>query len=209
MGVQSEAGEEGLQALQEFANLYAELNNYRRKDIYVIASVFYSLPATRAEVAQWQLLKSKFTAAPYGFTMDPSYIDGRKGTHLDDRLEPITPMETYSNNPGYVLEPYWSDIVKVLETEPVCVIHGHKGVSKQGHPPRYFFTDRPHTQLLGTSDPENNRPLFDFRPCRSLLCPGAHVDKVRKCSRCGQASYCSKQCQKAHWPLHKPHCKAP
>ena len=192
---------------QEFANLYAELNNYLRKDIYVIATVYYSLLATLAEVAQWQYLKSKFTAAPYCFTIDASYVVGSKGTHLDDQLRPIAPMETYVNKPGYILEPYWSDIVQVLETEPVCPLHDHGGVSKEGHPPRYFFADRPHIELLGTSDPQN-RPLFDFRPCRSLLCPGAHVDKVRKCSRCGQAACCSKQCQKAHWPLHKPHCKA-
>ncbi|KIO27666.1 hypothetical protein M407DRAFT_232456 [Tulasnella calospora MUT 4182] len=30
--------------------------------------------------------------------------------------------------------------------------------------------------------------------------------KLLKCLRCGIATYCSKECQKKHWPDHKPQC---
>jgi hypothetical protein len=32
--------------------------------------------------------------------------------------------------------------------------------------------------------------------------------KAHKCSGCGMAYYCSKQCQAQHWQEHKPVCKA-
>jgi len=30
--------------------------------------------------------------------------------------------------------------------------------------------------------------------------------KTKYCSRCGNATYCSRECQEAHWPNHKPNC---
>lgn len=41
--------------------------------------------------------------------------------------------------------------------------------------------------------------------CANPTCnnPGKHL-----CSGCGGESYCSKECQKAHWPIHKSTCKA-
>eukprot|EP00708_Paratrimastix_pyriformis_P003702 GAFH01002496.1.p4 GENE.GAFH01002496.1~~GAFH01002496.1.p4 ORF type:complete len:119 (-),score=23.23 GAFH01002496.1:162-518(-) len=34
-----------------------------------------------------------------------------------------------------------------------------------------------------------------------------HVD-LQLCSRCHKVFYCSPQCQRAHWPTHKPDCAA-
>ncbi|KAJ7796861.1 hypothetical protein B0H14DRAFT_2913238, partial [Mycena olivaceomarginata] len=28
-----------------------------------------------------------------------------------------------------------------------------------------------------------------------------------KCSRCKMMTYCNRECQAAHWPVHKIHCK--
>jgi hypothetical protein len=36
---------------------------------------------------------------------------------------------------------------------------------------------------------------------------GAPGVQLRKCSACGNASYCGPQCQRAHWRQHKPECK--
>ena len=31
--------------------------------------------------------------------------------------------------------------------------------------------------------------------------------KLLRCARCKQTSYCSKDCQKIHWKMHKPNCE--
>jgi hypothetical protein len=52
-------------------------------------------------------------------------------------------------------------------------------------------------------------PWDPQRPCRSHPC--AHCQKpdaTKRCTRCGFAHYCSKECQQAHWPAHKALCKA-
>jgi hypothetical protein len=39
---------------------------------------------------------------------------------------------------------------------------------------------------------------------------GTTMEKIKsmKCSVCRTTSYCSRECQVTHWPLHKPVCKA-
>jgi hypothetical protein len=32
--------------------------------------------------------------------------------------------------------------------------------------------------------------------------------KLQKCTACKQVAYCSRQCQRTHWKVHKPACKA-
>jgi len=46
----------------------------------------------------------------------------------------------------------------------------------------------------------------DNPACKSL--PELSYPPLKDCSRCQSISYCSPQCQKAHWPRHKTACKA-
>lgn len=37
--------------------------------------------------------------------------------------------------------------------------------------------------------------------------PGNGV-RLHKCSRCGTATYCGRECQRGHWRIHKAECVA-
>lgn len=45
-------------------------------------------------------------------------------------------------------------------------------------------------------------PLYKCAACGHCS-PG---DKLRRCSQCGRVAYCDQDCQKRHWPYHKPRC---
>ena len=37
---------------------------------------------------------------------------------------------------------------------------------------------------------------------------GKHGHKLPKCMQCNQAYYCNADCQRKHWPKHRPVCRA-
>mmetsp|Transcript_65938 Transcript_65938/g.182255 ORF Transcript_65938/g.182255 Transcript_65938/m.182255 type:complete len:315 (-) Transcript_65938:59-1003(-) len=45
----------------------------------------------------------------------------------------------------------------------------------------------------------------NLRQCAS--CGSTDYAALKKCSACGEVMYCSKECQKQHWKVHKPSCK--
>ena len=46
-------------------------------------------------------------------------------------------------------------------------------------------------------------------PAPAGCCLGCHqpVAKIKLCSRCKTAVYCSAECQRKHWPKHKRDCQ--
>jgi hypothetical protein len=64
------------------------------------------------------------------------------------------------------------------------------------------------------------KALVKATRCRNPLCPHQQEQKavfnsdtlpvvLQKCTRCMKARYCSQECQKADWPMHKLTCKLP
>ena len=61
-------------------------------------------------------------------------------------------------------------------------------------------------------DPLEMVPLQDPRMCAQFMGRSCHKcfktnPKMQKCGICLLAHYCSKECQKTHWPLHKVICR--
>jgi hypothetical protein len=63
---------------------------------------------------------------------------------------------------------------------------------------------------------KNDGTPFNFyaERCKGPGCDKANDEleegaKLQKCAKCKDISYCSKECQKTHWPKHKKECKTP
>ena len=54
--------------------------------------------------------------------------------------------------------------------------------------------------------PEQTEFLELRTHCANPDCEG---QGLKTCNRCKRLRYCSVACQRAHWPAHKPECKAP
>ncbi|KAJ7440560.1 hypothetical protein B0H11DRAFT_2352637 [Mycena galericulata] len=55
----------------------------------------------------------------------------------------------------------------------------------------------------------DGEPLHTHEHCSHCLqTQRSHAAKLALCKSCGIDRYCSKECQKAHWPNHKAGCKA-
>jgi MYND finger len=59
-----------------------------------------------------------------------------------------------------------------------------------------------------------NLPDFSVPECAKEACVNCGIECTKSKSRCGSCMqsairvyYCSKACQKAHWPVHKPCCR--
>ena len=71
-----------------------------------------------------------------------------------------------------------------------------------------FLDDAWDCELLG-EEAAVQEPARDFGPrrCAREGCAAADGVKLRSCTRCGVARYCSRDCQVADWPVHKLVCR--
>lgn len=56
------------------------------------------------------------------------------------------------------------------------------------------------------SEPDGGPVRYHYLMCQQCSKSKAAGAKLLKCLRCGVATYCSRECQKKHWPYHKPQC---
>ncbi|KAF7344531.1 hypothetical protein MSAN_01935000 [Mycena sanguinolenta] len=49
--------------------------------------------------------------------------------------------------------------------------------------------------------------ILAHRTCATCFKPETKELKHRRCGSCQKAAYCSKECQKEHWPIHKKTCQ--
>ena len=54
--------------------------------------------------------------------------------------------------------------------------------------------------------PPDHNMIFDEKTCVTCMKAVPEVAKLKACKACRSVYYCSKECQRAHWPLHKREC---
>jgi hypothetical protein len=54
---------------------------------------------------------------------------------------------------------------------------------------------------------QHSRPMTVQTFCDGCR-EGRAIEELKRCGGCRRVSYCSIECQRAHWNAHKPHCKA-
>ena len=54
--------------------------------------------------------------------------------------------------------------------------------------------------------PPDHNMIFDEKTCVTCMKAVPEVAKLKSCKACRSVYYCSKECQRAHWPLHKREC---
>ena len=68
---------------------------------------------------------------------------------------------------------------------------------------RRYWPDKP--ELAAVFDPNAVQEPFTAPCCANCQKSGI---KLRDCSKCHAAQYCSTACQRAHWRAHKPACRS-
>ncbi|CAI5709913.1 unnamed protein product [Peronospora effusa] len=60
----------------------------------------------------------------------------------------------------------------------------------------------------GVTHPSEDDTMFWFKEMKGKTCDQCHTpcEKLSRCARCRDAAYCSRDCQKAAWSLHKRLC---
>ncbi|XP_060083307.1 uncharacterized protein LOC132562576 [Ylistrum balloti] len=95
----------------------------------------------------------------------------------------------------------------VYPSEPIHGITHDKYIEltkQDGRPGRHVASDFLSSSILSFND--ENLDSSHYRKC--MVC-GKASPTVKTCTRCKMADYCSKECQKQDWKLHRLQCKGP
>lgn len=99
-----------------------------------------------------------------------------------------------------------------VKADKKCNVIINADVSKQSEANSIIFVNcskkcmKATIQILGSSAESTNESI-DSGKCCGYCNTFSPIEKFRVCSRCKKIHYCSRECQKAHWPFHKRHCE--
>ena len=195
-GVPCQQAGDALELVSAFLDLYCEIKRIAPADLDIRGCVYYlqTVEHCQEQVCRCTLSHEFDGSLPH---RKPSFRA---------RLEPYR-ARSVAGGVGYIQEPYWSDIVNILEHADVCPVRNFSGIIKAGEPPRYCWKATQDLEIKGTTNPIQKGAIEQIGPCRNLECPTVLPTSLKKCSKCKQAVYSSVACQKAHWKMvHKRRC---
>ncbi len=100
-----------------------------------------------------------------------------------------------------------TDLPVSAPTEPVCAPSNAPDPSKQDNP-KPDITAMPCTCLTCTKVSSGSDPSSElYSECTFCLKPACELQtELRACTKCLMQAYCSKECQKKDWKVHKTFC---
>ncbi|KPI41932.1 uncharacterized protein AB675_5682 [Cyphellophora attinorum] len=126
-------------------------------------------------------------------------------------------LADYPNDgtPYHLIEPDRTDhdIYHAFEEARAKIMGGNTRLDYPA--PRYFEIDVPTQDPLKASKVKERRAKGEptwfpggpvLRECGKCGVLHHHVEKLSACSACKKILYCGKDCQRAHWKVHKKHC---
>ena len=70
----------------------------------------------------------------------------------------------------------------------------------------FITTDQGNKINISILQPPDETKQSEIRSCENCGNPQRFNEKYKKCSRCKKVYYCSNDCHKKHWKIHKYEC---
>ena len=156
------------------------------------------------------LIENGFSVPLPSYCLTPEVSDALSTVSGVGRIDSMMPDPRYAHASRYLI--LWKNFVKFLDmagTGSACEC-----------PFVYFFVRYCLGQGVGVPKPAlavydrmNMQLSREFIRCANSTCELNKLDqstghvKFKKCSRCQAVIYCSRECQVAHYPLHKKLCR--
>ncbi|KAJ0410554.1 hypothetical protein ATCC90586_006578 [Pythium insidiosum] len=173
-------------------------------------------PADRRPIFCFLLGEAAFLAPPA--TAEVERLRGLSGFAISQQLTPRLQSAQYASIAHFAVEFTPSTVKNTtdrsqlgeLMTQFGCMEHNMMHQNEKWE--LYAFQD----SVLAAEDGDATQPSEDearfwLELARGKTCDHCHAlqDKLSRCSRCSQALYCSRDCQRAAWKLHKQLCGQP
>ncbi|GLE01967.1 hypothetical protein PINS_up010805 [Pythium insidiosum] len=175
-----------------------------------------STPADRRPVFCFLLGEASFLEPPA--TGEVERLRGLSGFAISQQLTPRLQSAQYTSIAHFAVEFTPSTAKSTTDRSQLGEIMSQFGCMDHNmmHQNEKWELYASQDSALGASDgdvtqPSEDEARFWLELARGKTCDHCHAmhEKLSRCSRCSQALYCSRNCQRAAWKLHKQLCGQP
>ncbi|KAG9038160.1 hypothetical protein FRB95_002600 [Tulasnella sp. JGI-2019a] len=141
------------------------------------------------------------------------YLDAARGLDEDGEEEeeednlPGTPLANLSSLKTALGSLEESDTMEASNSSGIANNHAESLFEQASAQPRQRkHTKGPSSSQAGMTKSSGPHTRHDLTQCQQCWVSKSEGDRFRKCAKCLTAIYCSKECQRAHWKIHKSQC---